>query len=459
MRTNLALAYQAPKTHEGAPAARITPYKELRRSVLTCLLWESSFYEPGSFIAQRIEELCRVVEPGLIALLAVEAREQMKLRHVPLFLVRQLARRSKEPGIGTLVAVTLERVIQRADELSEYCALYWKDAITAKDPRSGQLRRVGEPLSAASKRGLAAAFQKFSAFELAKYNRDGAIKLKDVLFLCHAKPKDHAQYVAFKQLIDGTLPIPETWETLLSAGSDKKATFEHLLRENKLGGLALLRNLRNMQQSGVDEGLIRERLEKGASKALPFRFITAARYAPSLEPYLEIAMFRGLEGMPQLPGKTGLLIDVSGSMDVALSSKSETTRLDAACGLAVIAREKCEQAVVATFSNSLVNVPPRRGFVLRDAVLKSQSHGGTELGAALKAMSRLPGWSDITRLIVITDEQSYDHVEVAWEGKAYLINVATEKNGVGYGNGWVHLDGWSESVVDYIRVYEEELYQ
>jgi len=33
------------------------------------------------------------------------------------------------------------------------------------------------------------------------------------------------------------------------------------------------------------------------------------------------------------------------------------------------------------------------------------------------------------------------------------INVASYKNGVGYGK-WTHIDGWSESVIDYIRTLE-----
>jgi len=38
-------------------------------------------------------------------------------------------------------------------------------------------------------------------------------------------------------------------------------------------------------------------------------------------------------------------------------------------------------------------------------------------------------------------------------GKGYVINVASYKNGVGYGK-WTHIDGWSESVIEYIRALE-----
>jgi len=56
------------------------------------------------------------------------------------------------------------------------------------------------------------------------------------------------------------------------------------------------------------------------------------------------------------------------------------------------------------------------------------------------------------RLIVITDEQSHDRVPAA-KGKGYVINVASARNGVGYGE-WTHIDGWSEAVIDYIAELE-----
>jgi 60 kDa SS-A/Ro ribonucleoprotein len=57
------------------------------------------------------------------------------------------------------------------------------------------------------------------------------------------------------------------------------------------------------------------------------------------------------------------------------------------------------------------------------------------------------------RLIVITDEQSHDSLP-APKGRAYMINVGSNKNGVGYGK-WVHVDGFSESVVNFINEYEK----
>jgi 60 kDa SS-A/Ro ribonucleoprotein len=364
----------------------------------------------------------------------------MQLRHVPLFLTRELARRK---GAGPLVAETLESVIQRADELGEFVALYWKEK--------------KQPLSAGAKRGLARAFRKFDAYQLAKYNRDAAVKLRDVLFLCHAKPKDAAQADAWKKLVAGTLEVPDTWEVALSARKGKKETFERLLEEGKLGGMAVLRNLRLMLAAGVAPKLIRERLEKGVARALPFRFVTAARYAPKLEDAIEAAMFKGLAGLPKLEGSTGLVVDVSGSMNAALAKKSDTTRMDAAAGLAILLREKASEFCVATFSDSCVELPSRRGFALRDGIVESQAHSGTHLKRALEQLRGQSDWQKLDRVIVITDEQSHDGTLPAWTAKAYVVNVAPYKHGVGYGNGWTHVDGWSERVIDYIAAVETGL--
>jgi 60 kDa SS-A/Ro ribonucleoprotein len=427
------------RTHEGAVAQKIDAKRELRRSVLTCLLWEDTFYEKGNDIAKRIAELVTKNKPEDVAALACEARDKMQLRHAPLFLVRELARRK---GAGTLVAESLEAVIQRADELGEFVALYWKEK--------------KQPLSAGAKRGLAQAFTKFDAYQLAKYNRDSTVKLRDVLFLCHAKPKDAEQAAVWKKLVENTLGPPDTWEVALSAGKDKRENFERLLREGKLGGMAVLRNLRLMWAAGVDPKLIRERLDKGVARALPFRFVTAARYAPKLEDAIEKAMLKGIAGLEKLAGSTGLVVDVSGSMNYKLSQKGETTRMDAAAGLAILLREKAEEFGVATFSDTCVELPPRRGFALRDAIVGSQAHSGTYLKRALSQLAEKDEWRKFDRLIVITDEQSHDGILPAWTDRAYVVNVAPYKHGVSYRDGWTHIDGWSERIIDYIAAIEAE---
>ncbi len=434
----LKLAHLArPRTHEGARAALITPEQALRRSVLACMLWENEFYENGVAIAGRIRELVPKVAAEKVAALAVEARTAMKLRHAPLLLVREMARHATHRA---LVAETLVRVIQRADELPEFLAIYWAEG-----------RR---PLSAQVKKGLAAAFTRFDEYALAKYDRAGAVRLRDVLFLTHAKPMTSDQALVWRRLIAGELATPDTWEVALSSGGDKRAHWERLLIDHRLGSLALLRNLRNMKDAGAAEDLVIAAIDAmRTDRVLPFRFLAAARHAPQWEEALERAMFRALhppralEGTQKLAGHTVILVDVSGSMVAPLSRRSEMLRTDAAYGLAVLLREIAEKVSIYTFSNVVKLIPPRRGFALRDAMESSQPHSGTYLGAALDAVE-----DRYDRIIVITDEQSHDRVP-APRGKGYVINVASARNGVGYGP-WVHIDGFSEAVITYIRELE-----
>jgi hypothetical protein len=134
-------------------------------------------------------------------------------------------------------------------------------------------------------------------------------------------------------------------------------------------------------------------------------------------------------------------------MEAPLSAQSEMTRLDAACGLAVLAREVCEKVEIFTFSDEVKKIPPRRGFALRDAIVASQPHGGTWLGKAVKAINRAKA-----RLVVFTDEQSHDAVP-APRGRGYMINVASYQNGVGH-DDWQRVNGFSEAVISWIAAME-----
>src|SRR5690606_26339378 len=101
---------------------------------------------------------------------------------------------------------------------------------------------------------------KFDAYELAKYDRPGPVRLRDVLFLVHAKPKAAEQAETWRKLAEKELDSPDTWEVALSAGADKRETLERLLKSGKLGYLALLRNLRNMAEADVNPALVKKAL-------------------------------------------------------------------------------------------------------------------------------------------------------------------------------------------------------
>lgn len=473
MQTNYTRKTAPIFTAEGARAVHITPVQQLRRLVMSCMLWEDNFYIDGKSVADLIRNAVHSVPLADAGAIAVEARTKMKLRHVPLLIVREMARHPKLKTNPKAVSEALAAVIQRPDELSEFVSIYWRDG--------------RQSLSKQVKLGLAKAFQKFNEYNLAKYNRKKDVMLRDVLFLCHSKPADVSEGVVWNKdarkafadqpgaaqkriltqtghadgftsgellygkLIYDQLETPDTWETQLSAGADKRETFERLMRENNLGDLAFLRNLRNMVEAGVSTAAISSYGEtRKWGRVLPFRFIAAARIMPQLEPQLEHWMFKCLEGTPMLMGHTVLMVDISGSMEDKLSAKSDLSRLDTAKALAMLLREICEKVTICTFDTRVELVDPtKRGFALDTAI--GSPRGGTDVGLAVSRGNAMHP----NRLIVLTDEQSHTRVGEP-QGRGYMINVATNKHGVGYGK-WLHIDGFSEAIIDYIQFYETEV--
>lgn len=439
----------------GAIADRTSKLDELYRTVLSCMLFEDTYYEGGESVSQRIAKLIPDVAPDKVAALAMNARSSAKLRSVPLFIVREMARHE---ATKPYVATTLEQVIQRADELAEFVALYWKDG--------------KQPLANSVKKGLARAFTKFDEYALSKYNRDNKVKLRDVLFLCHAKPADKAQEKLWKRLINDELKTADTWETAISASQgdvdNKKEAWERLLSENKLGAMALLRNLRNFEETGVDRDLIKTALKKcKTDRVLPFRFITAVKYAPRWQVELEDTMLRAVAGKKALTGKTVVVIDVSGSMSGRLSGKSEMTRMECAASMCILLRELCEDVAfyaTAGYDETCIHkaslVRPHRGFALRDAIISEANKLGGGGIFLKKAMDyTLDAEKKADRVIVITDEQDTDskanpQTANAWGKRNYIINISVEKGGVAF-KKFTHVNGFSESIIDYLSATEK----
>lgn len=443
----------------GTEVPSISLEKQLQRAVMACMLWENSFYVDGKTHVEIIRELVSKVNPAKVAEIAILARHNYKLRHVPLLLCRELAR------IGKLNAATLNEVIQRADEMGEFLSMYWKEG---KSPLSNQV-----------KKGLAQAFCKFNEYQLAKFDRNSAsVSIRDVMFLVHAKPVDASQEAMFKRVANKALVTPDTWETQLSSGADKGATFTRLMGEKKLGALAFLRNLRNMVESGVSESVIRAySTTVDVSKVLPFRYIAAARIVPQFEDMLEAMMLRSLSTAEKLPGRTVLVVDTSGSMHQQVSDESDINCLDAAGALAILAREVCEEVVIYATAGSdsmrkhaTMVIPPRRGFALSEYISSHEVQskiggGGIFFTQAMDYIAKQEAGNTIDRVIVFTDEQDTSESGRAFDpskakrlgkpGQNYIANVGSNRNGVN-SNEWLTITGFSESMVDYIRESEKE---
>ena len=386
---------------------------------------------------------------------------------MPLFLIKDMLKK------GWVDADTVSKVCTRPDDITEILAMYWQDP----DNKHCLPKRLVK--------GLQESFNSFDQYQLSKYlAKDKAIKLKDALRIVRPDPnksKNPNQSSVYKEIIDGTLKMSEdTWEVAISAcGKDtakKKEVWTRLLTEKtekglpKLGALALLRNLRNMDGCGVDHRIINEALKNASmKKILPFQIIGAARYAnPDFAGVLQDKLLESIKGYDKLEGDTLFLLDVSGSMGGSLSAKSELNRLDACAGVAAILDGICENSTLYTFNTDINPLSKAyHGMALIDSV-NSRLGGGTRVidctNAAINEFKRTHDGKLPSRVIVVTDEA--DNTYYGGYGKplpnlskscqGYIVNVASYEHGVNYNDSsWVRVSGWSEGIVKYISEYEK----
>lgn len=435
----------------GALAAKQDAESLLRRSVMACLLWEDLAYESAE--DSNIATLIPKVKPAIVAQIALEARRDQKLRHVPLFIASEMLKHSKH---REYVADLLPQIITRADQITDFLAIYWK---------SGK-----KPIAAQAKKGLAAAFHRFNEYQFAKYDRDAAIKLRDVMRMVHPKPENQSETALFRKLRDRKLDVPDTWEVALSAGKDKKATWERLINEHKLGALAFLRNLRNMTEARVDHNVIRAGFETiGSSFLLPINFLSAAQYAPVFKADIEKMMLRTYAGLPKLGGYTIFVVDVSGSMGSSISGKSNFNRLQVATAMAILAANQCEKIdIYCTAGNDGTRVHktakidyPQLGFGLIEQIEKltrTLGGGGIFTRQCLEYIkahtTEVPD-----RIIIFSDSQDCDHaharVPAPFGVNNYIVDVSAHKHGVNYKGVWTaEISGWSDHFLTYIAAVE-----
>ena len=438
----------------GALAARQSNVALLRRAVLANLLWEDVAYMDGVSVANEIKRLIPLCPAIDVYNIALEARLMQKLRHTPLFIAVEMC---KYPEHKLFVKDLLPRIITRADMLTDFLAIYWKDG---KKPIANQV-----------KKGLELAFHNFNEYKLAKYDRDAAIKLRDVMFLVHAKPRNQYEQELFKKVADRTLTPPETWEVLLSRGEDKKATWTKLITEKKIGGLAMLRNIANMQKACVDRKIIQEGLANlKSSMLLPLDFWKAARMNPEFDRDIEDAMIEAYKNLPKLPGKTLFIVDVSGSMGSLTSGNSTFNRMDQACAMAILAANQCEDyELVATAGNDGSRIQasewiryPKRGFALAPQIMETRKRiggGGIFTRQCLEWCKSKFSDKKFDRIIIFSDSQDCDYpdkrIPKPFGIHNYIVDVSAHTRGVNYKGVWTaEVSGWSEHFLTYIAALE-----
>ena len=470
--------------YEGEVAYKLTPKMELYTLVCTASL-QKKFYTDEDECIERLRTLLPKVPVEFAAKLAVYAREKMYLRSIPLVIAVELLKLERSKLIEDLV----ERVIQRADEIPEILSYF---QIANERTGTKKLNKLPNAL----KKGVARAFDKFDAYQFAKYNRDTEVKIRDAMFLTHPKPIKEKEEL-FKQIADNKLPIPYTWETELSKddGKSKKEKWQELIKSKKLGYMAQLRNLRNILEENVDNLQIvldnlasKEAVWK--SRQLPFRFFSAYREVADVGAFTSSAVLECLEQAMQcstvnIKGfdiNTNVLIacDMSGSMQTPVSQRSKIQNFEIGLTLGMLLQSRCKSVITGLFGEDWKVVQLPRTNILANTHKLANMIG--EVGHSTNGYKAVRWLYEhghrADKVFLFTDCQLWDSdYEYSWGGmqhstlkdewlkykkavpnaKLYIFDLS------GYGNTPIDLShkdvymiaGWSEKVFDVLDAIEK----
>ena len=480
--------------HEGGESYSVSPEMELYKTICTSIL-NNKFYESDTDTLDRIKTLISQCDPLYVAQLAVYAREEMNLRSIPLVMTVELA---KIHNGDSLISKLTERVIQRADEITEILGYY-----QISNGRTGtkKLNKLSKQLA----KGIANSFDKFEEYHFGKYNRNTEIKFRDALFLSHAKSKSPEQRDLFNKIINDELAIPYTWETQLSeagkmSGRSKKEVWEELIDSRKVGYMAILRNLVNILEADVSADHIQKVCDYISnetavkrSRQLPFRFLSSYRmlvgmpnrrsfywgrdgerngvdsiYVPEIAEALEKAIVLSVNNI-NIDKNDKILIatDVSASMITPISERSVIFQYDIGAVLSMLLNNKMKYTTTGLFGNTFETFNFPKGSVLRNTneiyELEGRVGYSTNGHKVLEYANKSKQKYD--RIMIFTDCQLYGG-SIVNEWNKYKIDNPDCKLYVfdldGYrhspfsekGNDSYLISGWSDKVFDMMNSIE-----
>jgi 60 kDa SS-A/Ro ribonucleoprotein len=328
------------------------------------------------------------------------------------------------------------------------------------------------------------------------------VKLKDALFLVHPKAKNEAQQVLFDKIVKDELKAPYTWEVELSVLGQQKfdtlelkqaafrAKWEELIFSNKMGYMAVLRNLRNILEAEVSKEALNKVCEYlssakavANSKQLPFRFLSAYRELKQLKngragkvlQALEEAVLQSAVNIAGYDDNTKVVIaaDVSGSMQKAISAKSKVQNYDIGLMLAMLLQNRCENVITGMFGDKwkVISVPKKNILSNVDEFHRREGEVGYSTNGYLVVKDLLQRNKVVDKVMLFTDCQLWnsnngsENIANLWKqykkmapgAKLYLFDLA------GYGNVPLNVQrddvflvaGWSDKIFNVLRAIEE----
>lgn len=448
---------------------------------------DDKYYQNSEEVLKELRAAISKVSRSFVLKLANYARNKMYLRSIPMVLLAEAAHTvfpGENPNADKgIVREYTPKIIMRADEINEVLA-YSVNVIG-----KGHKKNLANSL----KKGIADSFMKFDEYQFAKYNRKGAFTFRDTMRVVRPKTNDPERNALLGRIIKDELATPETWEVVISGKGSTAENWNAVAP--KMGIMALLRNLRNMEDKGAKEGLkiayaaLRNPEKVLNSKLLPFRFFAAMQEVGlnATRDALHDAMDIAVGNLPKIKGNLAVFSDTSGSMSSVISAKSKVTCLDIATLFGAMTTNMVDTGYdyqACSFAENVVNV----GVSKRDSVftnmdkLKKADKGNHSTNAYkifpyLRSKSMKP---DV--VVIFSDMQCYnssnysfhgrqnreDNLAVQWEKYKREVNpnavlVSVHLNGYG-GSQFppntkdvVLLSGWSENVLSFIAAYQERL--
>jgi len=379
--------------------------KALADVVLTSMLKGDSYYQTDTSRINMVFDLVKNMKDKEFAAKAmIYARQTGNLRSISHVLANAIA----ENNDGKVnLRSAIRKTVNRPDDMIEMFAL-WKSRHSKMIPNA--MRRAFVDLLESNK---------WDAYQLKKYSRTGqATKLRDVILMSH--PKDNRGMLG--KVIDGTLQAPATVEKMLSSGKKASDTFSILLRENRLGYMVAVKNIRNALETGLSNedldlwvNLITNRNRVYKSRMLPFRFVDAWNAVKGIsvdhfklqkvKEAFNQALVHSAKNLEFIEDndKVALILDESGSMDWG----SGTQPWDHAIILAATLYHALPKGntVVYAFAGGCRKVDFGNMSPL-DIIENTRHTGGwTLFGAPLKQL--LHTSTKVDKIIMLTDMQLY----------------------------------------------------
>lgn len=401
---------------------------------------EDTFYETASDRQRRITDLVGQVyeDADWIEGLVGWLRESAGLRSIPSVIAVEAVHARLANGQHGRNREIIRAAIGRLDESADLLA-FW-------------ISRFGNRnIPSAVKRGIADSLNdKLNESSFLKWRgraSNGTVSLRDVLNITRSKPKNQKQSDLYKAVIesaygrtinDENLPVIRARREFLALSTDQQiqalsgsnadkvindARLTHEVIAGAIGKIpasvwenlvpnmgftALRMNLRRISQSNVSiktidkiNAILRDEEVVSKSKTMPVQFLSAYKNAPlDFSASLQRGANGVLQNVPELTGRTLILVDNSGSMGALMSSKSTMTLSDTANIFAVALGLKLKKADIVSFNGYTERVKLKSKDLLVAVTEMPRAGGFTDTFNAIQT-----SYKKHDRIILLTDEQ------------------------------------------------------